>query len=82
MANIASFPRHTRRAALDKRQTLVLRNAQGTVIAVERGCGRLEWAVLNWNEPSIKFYESLGAKKQDEWSVFRLTGETLQALAR
>ncbi len=38
MANIASFPRHTRRAALDKRQTLVLRNAQGTVIAVERGC--------------------------------------------
>ena len=51
-------------------------------LAVERGCGRLEWAVLNWNEPAIRFYRSLGAKQQDEWSVYRVTGETLEALAR
>src|ERR1700682_3481 len=50
-------------------------------IAVARGCGRMEWAVLNWNEPSIAFYRSLGAKPQNEWQVFRLTGETLTALA-
>jgi GNAT superfamily N-acetyltransferase len=50
-------------------------------LAVERNCGRLEWAVLNWNEPSINFYKSLGATVQDEWQVYRLTGETLRALA-
>ena len=50
-------------------------------LAVERDCGRLEWAVLNWNEPAIKFYQSLGARPMDEWSVYRLTGETLKALA-
>ena len=50
-------------------------------LAVERNCGRLEWAVLNWNEPSINFYKSLGATVQDEWQVYRLTGETLVALA-
>jgi len=50
-------------------------------LCVERNCGRLEWAVLNWNEPSIQFYKSLGAKPQDEWQVYRLTGETLRALA-
>ena len=50
-------------------------------LAVERNCGRLEWAVLNWNEPAIKFYQSLGARPMDEWSVYRLTGETLKALA-
>lgn len=49
-------------------------------IAVARGCGRLEWAVLNWNEPAIGFYKSLGAKPQDEWTVFRLTGEGLRRL--
>jgi GNAT superfamily N-acetyltransferase len=50
-------------------------------LAVERGCGRLEWSVLNWNEPSIGFYESLGAVPMDEWSVYRLTGDALTKLA-
>jgi GNAT superfamily N-acetyltransferase len=50
-------------------------------LAVERNCGRLEWAVLNWNEPAIRFYQSLGARPMDEWTVYRLTGETLTALA-
>lgn len=50
-------------------------------LAVERGCGRLEWAVLNWNEPAIKFYKSLGAKPMDEWTVYRVTGEALNKLA-
>jgi GNAT superfamily N-acetyltransferase len=50
-------------------------------LAVARGCGRLEWAVLNWNEPSIGFYKSLGAVPMDEWSVYRLTGDALTKLA-
>ena len=50
-------------------------------LAVERGCGRLEWSVLDWNEPSIGFYKSLGAVALDEWSIFRLTGSALAALA-
>ncbi|WP_282797259.1 GNAT family N-acetyltransferase [Streptomyces sp. CC224B] len=49
-------------------------------ICVERGYERLEWAVLNWNAPSIAFYESLGAKPQDEWTVYRLTDGALAAL--
>ncbi|GHE51244.1 putative acetyltransferase [Streptomyces longispororuber] len=49
-------------------------------ICVERGYERLEWSVLNWNAPSIAFYESLGAKPQDEWSVYRLTDGALAAL--
>jgi GNAT superfamily N-acetyltransferase len=49
--------------------------------AVERGCARLEWAVLDWNEPSIGFYRSLGAVSMDEWSTFRLTGESLALVA-
>jgi GNAT superfamily N-acetyltransferase len=49
--------------------------------AVERDCARLEWAVLDWNEPSIGFYRSLGAAPMDEWTVFRLTGERLALLA-
>jgi GNAT superfamily N-acetyltransferase len=49
-------------------------------IAVERGCDRFEWAVLDWNEPSIKFYQSLGAKPQDDWTVYRLTGDALARL--
>ena len=48
-------------------------------IAVERGCGRLEWAVLNWNSPAIEFYKSFGAKPQGEWTVFRLSGDALRA---
>ena len=50
-------------------------------LAVERGCGRLEWSCLDWNEPSIKFYRSLGAVSMDEWTVYRLTGDGLRALA-
>ena len=50
-------------------------------IAVERDCGRLEWAVLDWNEDAIKFYESLGAKPNSEWTVYRLAGEPLRTLA-
>jgi len=50
-------------------------------IAMERNCGRLEWAVLDWNEPSIKFYKSLGARMLDEWIVNRMTGESLVNLA-
>jgi len=49
--------------------------------AVRRDCGRLEWSVLDWNEPSIKFYRSLGAKPMDEWTIFRLAGDALTALA-
>jgi GNAT superfamily N-acetyltransferase len=49
-------------------------------LAVERGCGRVEWSVLDWNEPSIKFYESLGAKPMNEWTVYRLTGDALVKL--
>jgi GNAT superfamily N-acetyltransferase len=50
-------------------------------LAVERGCGRLEWSVLDWNEPSIKFYRSLGAVGLDEWTVNRVTGQALHNLA-
>lgn len=50
-------------------------------IAVERECGRLEWWCLDWNKPSIDFYLSLGAKPMDEWTVYRVTGETLKKLA-
>ena len=49
--------------------------------AVARDCGRLEWAVLDWNEPSIGFYRSLGAVLKSEWQIFRLTGDPLKALA-
>jgi len=50
-------------------------------VAVDRGCGRLEWAVLDWNVDAIKFYERLGAKPNSEWTVYRLTGRPLRALA-
>src|ERR1051326_3544452 len=50
-------------------------------IARDRGCGRMEWAVLDWNEPAIKFYRSLGAKPMHEWTVFRLAGEEIGKLA-
>lgn len=49
-------------------------------IAVERGCGRFEWSVLDWNEPAIGFYEALGAEPMSEWTVFRLSGEALRKL--
>ncbi len=50
-------------------------------IAVEENCGRFEWSVLDWNTPAIKFYEALGAKPQSEWTIYRLTGDALKALA-
>lgn len=50
-------------------------------IALERGCGRLEWACLDWNKPSIDFYLSLGAQPMDEWTTYRLTGDTLRKMA-
>ena len=51
-------------------------------IAVERGCGRLEWWCLDWNQPSIDFYLSLGAEPMQDWTVYRITGDTLTQLAR
>jgi len=50
-------------------------------IARDRGCGRMEWAVLDWNEPAIQFYRKLGAKSMDEWTVFRLTRDGIAKLA-
>ncbi len=50
-------------------------------IAIDRGCGRLEWAVLDWNRDAIAFYERLGAKPLSDWTVYRLTGEALTTLA-
>lgn len=50
-------------------------------IAVQRGCGRLEWACLNWNEPSIAFYKSLGAVPMEDWTTYRVSGDKLLSLA-
>ena len=51
-------------------------------IAVERGCGRMEWVCLDWNKPSMDFYRSLGAHPMDEWTIWRVSGETLDQLAK
>lgn len=51
-------------------------------IAVEKDCGRFEWSVLDWNTPSIEFYDRLGAKPQTEWIRYRLTGQELLDLAK
>jgi len=58
-------------------RALLVRLAQ---IAVERKCGRFEWAVLDWNEPAIGFYKKLGAVPMEEWTIFRVTGEALERL--
>ena len=50
-------------------------------IAVDRGCGRFEWWCLDWNKPSIEFYRSMGAEAMDEWTVYRIAGNTLTSLA-
>lgn len=50
-------------------------------LAVAQGCGRMEWSVLDWNAPAIAFYESVGARPQSEWTVFRLTGDALSTFA-
>jgi GNAT superfamily N-acetyltransferase len=49
--------------------------------ARQRGCGRLEWAVLDWNKPAIDFYLSLGAKPMEEWTIFRMTSDAIEGLA-
>lgn len=59
-------------------QALLQRLAQ---LAVDRGCGRLEWAVLDWNVDAIRFYERLGAKPNSDWTIYRLTGESLLKVA-
>jgi GNAT superfamily N-acetyltransferase len=59
-------------------RALLARLAQ---IALERGCGRMEWSVLDWNAPAIEFYKRLGATSMDEWKTFRLTGAALSDLA-
>lgn len=51
-------------------------------IAIERGCGRFDWSVLDWNEPAIRFYENLGAEPMKGWTVYRVTGDALEKLAR
>ena len=51
-------------------------------IACDNGCGRLEWSVLDWNEPAIQFYQSLGASPQDEWVRYRMAGDTLTTFAQ
>jgi GNAT superfamily N-acetyltransferase len=56
--------------------------ARLAAVATERNCGRVEWAVLNWNEPAIRFYRSLGALPMDQWTVYRVTGDALAKLAR
>jgi GNAT superfamily N-acetyltransferase len=60
-------------------RALLIRLAQ---IAKEHGCGRMEWAVLDWNEPAIQFYRKLGATPMDEWTVFRLTEKEIAQLAQ
>ena len=49
-------------------------------LALERGCGRLEWSVLDWNEPSIGFYMQLGAVAMDDWTIYRVSGHALRKL--
>lgn len=51
-------------------------------LAVTRGCGRLEWAVLDWNDPALRFYRSLGAVPMDDWTLYRLSGDALQTVAK
>jgi GNAT superfamily N-acetyltransferase len=56
--------------------------ARAAWMAVERGCGRMEWAVLDWNQPAIGFYKKLGARAMEEWTVYRLTGQALEEAGR
>lgn len=67
------------RRGLGAGKALLVRLAQ---IAVSRGCGRMEWSVLTWNEPAIGFYKALGAAPMDGWRTYRLTGDSLVALGR
>lgn len=65
-----------RRAGIGRAMLVYLAN-----LAKERGCGRLEWWVLDWNEPAIRFYKTLGAAPMDDWTVYRVTGKALEELA-
>ncbi len=56
--------------------------AQLARLAVQRGCGRLDWSVLDWNEPALKFYRTIGARALDDWTQYRLAGEALAAMAK
>ena len=67
---------HWRRRGLGRRLFV-----QVVRVAAERGCDRLTWSVLDWNEPAIRFYRSLGARSMDDWTVYRLTGDALARLA-
>jgi len=60
----------------------VLPEHRGKALANKRNCGRLEWAVLDWNKPAIEFYRGLGARAMDEWTLYRLSGEPLAALSK
>ena len=51
-------------------------------LAVERGCGRYEWTVLDWNTPAIEFYQGLGAEMKPDWRIMRVTGEALERMAQ
>ncbi|GLK88142.1 GNAT family N-acetyltransferase [Pseudomonas turukhanskensis] len=68
---------HARSSGLGK--ALLARLAQ---LAVQRGCGRLEWSVLDWNEPALGFYRRLGARPQDDWTTYRLSGAALAELGK
>ena len=74
LEDIFVLPEH-RRAGVGR--ALLARLAE---LAVERGCGRLEWAVLDWNQPALAFYRGIGAGPVDGWTIYRLTGEALQRL--
>ena len=69
-------PAHRRRGLGRRLLTTVAR------LAVERGCGRYEWTVLDWNTPSIRFYESLGAEMKSDWRIMRVAGAALENLAK
>ena len=66
---------------LSSRRQAERNTATRSCIAIEKDCGRFEWTVLDWNEPSIRFYEILGAKRHGEWLIYRLTGDNLARLA-
>lgn len=76
LEDIYVAPEHRRRGLA----TLLMRRL--AAIAVERGCGRFEWAALDWNVDAHRFYDALGAQMLSEWRLFRMTGEALQRLAR
>ena len=75
LEDIFVLPEHRRKGL----GTLLLKHVAG--VAVERGCGRFEWSVLDWNQNAARFYQDLGAEVLDDWRIFRVTGDALQKLA-